>query len=149
MDVDVLQIVSGMAVSDLTLQPAVVNGFKRRLVRGESFPMLVAAPEDSVNGVLVHGLTDEALQRAQFFEGEEYALKQICVSGLPESHTSIPCVGETEAVYFADNAVYQLQDEDWSIRHWQADKKTEFLLRLARYMEFFGELTAAEADQHW
>ena len=149
MDADVLQLVCGMNLSELTLQPAVANGFKRRTVLGESFPVLVDAKGESVSGVLVCGLSQRALQRAQFFEGEEYVLKPIHVEGSPESHSSQQRVGELEAVFFADNAVYACEDKDWSIQHWQGQDKAEFLPRLACYMSLFGSMSAAEADQHW
>lgn len=149
MDSDVLRLVSGMELSELTLRPAAASGFKRRLVQGESFPVLVAATEDSVSGVLVYGLNDKALRRAQFFEGEEYVLKQIQVESLPESHASLSGPGVIDAVFFADNAVYNVEDKDWSIQGWQALYKEDFLPRLTHYMAFFGSLNAAEADQHW
>lgn len=149
MDTDVLQLVSGMELSALTRQPALARGFKRRRVQSESFPILIASNADSVSGLLVYGLNAMALQRTQFFEGDEYTLQPIQVDSLPGSHASMAGTGVIEAVFFADNLVYQFDDHDWSIEHWQAQYKEVFLSRIAHYMGFFGSLGIADADQHW
>jgi len=149
MDADVLQLVSGMDISELSLQPAVVHGFNRRLVQGESFPVLVTASESSVSGLLVWGLSDTAMRRTQFFEGEEYILNQIQVYGLPGSHASMSSSELIDAVFFADNGVFILDDKDWSFHAWRVRYKDEFIQRLTSYMGLFGSLNTTDADQYW
>lgn len=149
MDPDVLELVSAQALSALVCQPAVVNDHQRRIVLGETFPVLVKAPGESVIGLLVRGLTDEALKRAQFFEGEEYVLKPITVMTMPDSHAPALDSKVCEAVFFADNQVYQVQEENWRLQTWQCQAKAEFMPRLRHYMSYFGKLSAAEADVYW
>lgn len=149
MDPDVLSAVTGQAVSELQLQPAVVSGYQRRLVVGESFPVLVKSAQSKVSGLLIWGLKDIALQRAQFFEGEEYVLQPIQAEGLPESHSTLLMHGVCDALFFADNQRYEIDEADWSLQAWQAAEKSEFLARLNHYMHHFGQMSAAEADQHW
>jgi len=148
MDRDVLVSVTGMPLSELEIHAGMVNGFKRRMVRGETFPVLVPDAKESVSGLLIYGLSDIAVQRAKFFEGDEYTLKAVRAVGLPDSHTTLKA-GAVDTAYFADNQVYEIEPRDWSIEHWQALDKTEFLYRLANYMQHFGSLSATEADKHW
>lgn len=144
-----LQWVTGMSLSELELQPAVVKRFQRRQVKTECFPVLVPSERGRVSGLLVSGLTQLALQRAQFFEGEEYQLTGIIAEGMPDSHSRILKEGELSAQYFADNQVYDIEDFDWSIQSWRDHEKQEFMSRLSSYMNYFGSLSAAEADKHW
>ncbi len=149
MDEDVLQSVSGMAISELQLQPAVVNGFQRRQVKGESFPVLMPSEQGKVSGVLIRGLTSLALQRIQFFEGEEYQLQSISAEGMPDSHSRILKEGICSANYFADAQVYEIEDTDWSVQTWREHDKPNFMPQLMHYMTFFGALDASEANVHW
>lgn len=149
MDEDVLRWVTGMSLSELELQPAVVKGFQRRQVKGECFPLLVPSEQGKVSGLLISGLTQLALQRAQFFEGEQYQLTHIIAEGMPDSHSRILKEGELSAQYFADTQMYDIEDCDWSIQSWRDSEKHDFLSRLSNYMNYFGLLSAAEADKHW
>ena len=149
MDEDVLKWVSGMDLSELELQPAVANGFKRRQVKGECFPVLVPSAQAKVSGLLIGGLTPLALQRTQFFEGDEYYLEGIVVAGMPDSHSSLLTPGDINAQYFADHQVYDIENRDWSVHTWREQEKRDFMPRLTHYMTFFGSLSAAEADQYW
>lgn len=149
MDKDVLKWVCGMDLSELELQPAVANGFKRRQVKGECFPVLVPSALGKVSGLLIGGLTPLALQRAQFFEGDEYQLQGIVVEGMPDSHSSLLIPGDINAQYFADHQIYDIEDHDWSVHTWREQEKQDFMSRLTHYMTYFGSLSAAEADQYW
>jgi len=54
---------------DLPVRPAVLADHAVRLAAGEDFPMLVAAPAASVQGVLAEGLTEGDRARLAFYEG--------------------------------------------------------------------------------
>jgi len=148
MDDEVLAAVSGMSLSDLQLNPAVATGFMRRLVLGESFPVLVPTADEKVSGLLIEGLSQEALDRCSFFEGDEYRLQDLQVERLPDSHSHL-ISGVVDAVYFADTDIYELDAKDWSIERWRIDDKPDFIPRLNHYMSFFGKLSTTEADKHW
>ncbi len=149
MDPDVLATVCIGSASEVSTQPALIQGFTRRLVVNESFPVLVPAANESVLGLLIHGLGDEDLQRAQFFEGEEYELTSISVEALPDSHATAFAIGACDAYYFASTGHYQVEAEHWHLPAWQQQHKRDFLPRLHRYMQCYGHMSMAEADAHW
>jgi gamma-glutamylcyclotransferase (GGCT)/AIG2-like uncharacterized protein YtfP len=61
-------------------QPAVLPGYRRRLVRGAVYPAVVPAPSESVAGVLLEGLDPSALARLDRFEGPLYARPELRVT---------------------------------------------------------------------
>jgi gamma-glutamylcyclotransferase (GGCT)/AIG2-like uncharacterized protein YtfP len=149
MDPDVLNTVCIGAAAEITTQPAIVKGFKRRLVVNQSFPVLVSAADESVLGLLIHGLSKENVHRAQFFEGEQYELAAMTVEALPDSHATGYATGPCNAQYFASTGHYQVQADDWHLPTWQQQHKRDFLPRLHRYMQCYGHMSMAEADAHW
>lgn len=141
MDSDVLQIVSGQPLASMKMQAATAPGYVQREVAGESFPVLHADSPGCATGVLIHGLTETAIQRILFFEGEEYQLRALDI---------VTADGiRINARYFADAAVYQLLPTSWSFEHWLAHEKNAFIARCRRYMDLFGTLSIAEADTYW
>jgi gamma-glutamylcyclotransferase (GGCT)/AIG2-like uncharacterized protein YtfP len=60
-------------------QPALLRGYRRRLLRGEVFPALVPASNEEVAGVLWEGLDAAALARIDRFEGAPYARPRLRV----------------------------------------------------------------------
>ena len=79
MDPDVLALVCGTAPDHFPTEPARAVDRARRWVLDDHYPVLVAAPGESLAGVLVHALDEHALERIAFFEGEEFALAPITV----------------------------------------------------------------------
>ena len=141
MDPDVLALVRGAPLGDLGTEPARVDGRARRWVVDDHYPVLVEVPGEHVNGLLVRGLDDRAIERIRFFEGEEFALAPIVVRdarGAP-----------VDAEYFADTGRKAIADTPWSLEGWQADTKPDTLPRVRRYMACFGTMSVAEADAHW
>lgn len=51
---------------------AVLEGYTRRGVKGEHYPVVIPSLEDSVEGVLYEGLTTQEFQALDIFEGEAY-----------------------------------------------------------------------------
>lgn len=70
-------------------EPALLLDFSRRAVRARPFPALIEARGDQVEGVLYRGLSDEALQRLDHFEGQMYARQPVIVR-LPNGE-SVAC----------------------------------------------------------
>lgn len=63
-----LEEVSGMTISALTLRKARRQGFRVSAVAGEVFPMMHEAEGEFTEGILVEGLTDTALKRLDYYE---------------------------------------------------------------------------------
>ena len=109
MDPEVLELVSGLA--ELTINAATVEGFRQCEVSEESYPVLVADEASVCHGLLVGGLTVLAVQRILFFEGGEYTLEPITVTG-DDTATEL-----IEAYYFKDTGAYTVKAESWGYEH--------------------------------
>jgi len=158
MDSDVLELVSGMSIGDLSIQNATAAGYRQCEVSEESYPVLVADDSAKCNGLLIGGLTTLAIERVLFFEGEEYALKPIAVLGAnePDGRANVVAAdaggnndAHCNAYYFSDNGTYTVRAESWDYADWQRHHKSSFVDASTSYMELFGQMTAAEADAHW
>ena len=142
MDPDVLSIVCDVPPDRFPTEPARVEGRARRWVVDDHYPVLVEAPGEHVDGLLIRGLDEPALERVRFFEGEEFALAPITVHG---------GVGEEpiEALHFAHAGRKAIAESPWTLAGWQAYTKPDTLPRVRRYMACFGRMSVAEADAHW
>ncbi len=140
MDPTVLELVSGQQPHELAVVPALVHDHVQREVIGESFPVLVPAPEGVAQGCLIHGLNEVALGRILFFEGEEYRLAPLTV------YVDGACCA---ASHFANANTYRTGEQHWDLQTWQRDHRAAFLPRAAAYMQLFGTMSKAEADALW
>ena len=141
MDEDVLAIVGDRPVGTFATEAACVPDRVRRAVRDDHYPVLVTAPGGRVDGLLIHDVDAIALERIAFFEGEEFALEPIRVTGERS--------GELEAMHFAHTDRKPIDEVAWTLEGWQVNTKPDTLRRIHRYMSHFGVLSVAEADAHW
>ena len=75
----VRQIMHSVSGIDLAGNPALLPGYRRRLLRGEVYPAIRPDTRDSVEGILYGKLTDPAWQRLDRFEGEFYHRQPVLV----------------------------------------------------------------------
>lgn len=140
MDAEVLEHVSGVSPSTLTIIPAQVIDHVQREVIGEGFPILLPAIGQVASGRLIFGLSETAMKRILFFEGDEYETAPLTVKADKTSH---------EALYFKDTGIYETSGKSWVFDQWLASDHSRFLEQSRDYMLLFGHMTAAEADRHW
>lgn len=96
---------------DVVAEPAVLPGFQRCAVQGESFPVLVPSAQAAVEGVVCLGLEAEDLARLSYYEGGFGYGPQ----ALPVQHQ-----GQTRdaLVYLAARGTWQAEGP-WDLAHWQ------------------------------
>jgi len=58
---------------------ATLRGYRRVALSKRSYPGLVSDPEESVDGLLCFGLTDDELVELDCFEGDEYERAEVMV----------------------------------------------------------------------
>lgn len=78
-DPDIRELVLGYRPGPRQLRPAVLTGFRRKQVRGRSYPVLVPSPGGKVSGALfMPARTADALRLAAY-EGPEYLTRALPV----------------------------------------------------------------------
>lgn len=141
MDSDVLQLVSGQSLDTMLREPAEVAGHARRWVLDDHYPVLVADAACRTSGLIIRGLELEAMQRIEFFEGEEFSLEMMQVERPG---------GQTEQVsYFSSTLRQPISDQEWLLEQWQRTTKQHTMPRVERYMQCYGRMSIAEADAYW
>lgn len=136
MDPELLALVVGREVPGRDTEPAVLPGFRRVRVRGATFPALIAAPEAHVEGLAVSGLTERDIDRARFYEGDEFTLESVMIT-LREWNRTVGA-----AAFFRTTAV-EVVDAAWSLSAWRAAPAWQRDLRLTRqWMELYGRYAA-------
>jgi gamma-glutamylcyclotransferase (GGCT)/AIG2-like uncharacterized protein YtfP len=61
---------------------AIIKGYRRLEVAGESFPGLIRESDESVEGLVYANISEDELERLTAFEGDFYALQEVTVSCL-------------------------------------------------------------------
>ncbi len=140
-DAEVLEVVTGRPWTADRFTGARLAGARLVCLRGETFPMLVAAPGDWVPGVLVEGLIESDLDRIGFFESVEYrpATVEVEVSG----------GAFVEARAFATTARAVHDEAPWSFEDWSRRDKARALRETELWMALYGHLSVEEADRRW
>ena len=72
MDRAVLNLVSGTDFTAAQLRPAVLRDFRRLRVSAANYPGITVAAGCQVPGVIVRGLTPDAVTRLDRFENDRY-----------------------------------------------------------------------------
>lgn len=141
MDPDVLEIVSGMGLSDLEVSAATAPGYLQCEIAEESFPVLVNSDAGNASGLLIRRLNLPAVKRILFFEGDEYCLEPIAVVSAQVQGIS--------AFYFRATGVYTVRETMWDFALWSAQHKPGFVDATLHYMDLYGKMSTKEADAHW
>jgi hypothetical protein len=127
MDPEVREIVMGRKVPPESVEPAVVQGFRRVFVAGRHYPMLLPHASGWVEGTVVNGLDTEAVHRLQVYEGWEYALAPLKVrtaSGQMVMANVFICPPHIEA-----------DKRGWRLDQWQRRHKRTFLPKAQALMD--------------
>lgn len=132
-------LVAGAAVH--ARQPAWLEGYRRFTVLRETFPMVVAAPDHRLEGVVVEGLSRADIDRILFFESIEYAPSNIDVSLADGSLLSAQCFLTNDGVGHNGDA--------WDYERWLGEHKADCLRETRLWMALYGHLDCHEADRLW
>lgn len=77
-NLDVFTVVAGN-LTEVLIQPAQLLDHRVMQIAGKVYPALVKAPGHIVSGYLVSGLSQEALNRIEHYEDNEYAIELLPV----------------------------------------------------------------------
>ena len=142
MDVDVLSVVLDRPVDPALLVPARLDGYRRRRLADDSFPMLLVDPAAAVDGVVFESTTNQDDARILFFEDRDYTLR-------PCHPVLIGNASIVEAVFCGARDGTEASDKDWQLDRWAANHKRSFLDLSRLYMACFGRMTSQEAEVIW
>jgi hypothetical protein len=126
MDRDVLGLVVGRPFGPERLKPASLAGWRRARALGQPYPIVLADPAGSVDGVVVDRLGPEDVARLRRYEGDGYDLVPVDVSqdgGVRQVH------------FFRPGSIYKPDPRPWDFAEWLATEKTAFMARIARHLK--------------
>lgn len=145
MDRDVLELVLDRTVVAEDLVAARLDGFSRRRIKKDSFPVLTLDPGHSVEGLVFTPRDQSDHDRILFFEDFDYDLAP-CRPVLTEGAE----IGvEIEALYCGASEASDAADEFWDLSSWAARHKAAFLTISKIYMDCHGRMTPEEAEEVW
>lgn len=140
-DPDVLTAVLGRRPLPARIQPAWLRGFRLLHMRGETYPLLAAAPAGVVRGALVHGLTEADAARLAFFEGEEYETTPVMAR--------IGARRRVRALVFQARPELAGGGRPWDFAAWRRAHKRAFLPLARAWMAFHGHADFAQVEAMW
>ncbi len=125
MDGDVLAAVLGRALPDARREAATVRGFRRVLVAGRDYPMLLPSAGGRVTGMLASGLDRGDIKRLRHYEGRRYTIAAV---------TARTASGRTvKAALFACSPTLAT-GTPWRLDLWRRRHKPNALRRIAALM---------------
>ncbi|MGF1501975.1 MAG: gamma-glutamylcyclotransferase [Paracoccaceae bacterium] len=134
------EVVVGQAVSEARFRPARAPGYATRALPREAYPMLVEAPGEAAEGVVLSEISAVERARLEYFEEAEYGLVPITV----ETDT-----GPVEAAYFRATDKPGKTDTPWDFARWQTEERATAIAAAEEYMSYFGRLSIEEVDAIW
>ena len=135
-DPDLLRIVMGDGAAGASIQDAVMPGYAVYWAAGQSFPFITPDAQAQAQGILLTGLTDEAVARFDFYEGSfGYALKPVEVHTLTAAHLA--------QVYFPDPGQWE-RGAPFDIAAWQSTHGALNRLSAVEEMSYFGQMPASD-----
>lgn len=141
MDHDVIEIVLGRALIARCLQPAKFDGYCARIAIDEAVPVLRAAPDSSVSGVVIDDLTAADAKRICFFEDSEYDSEPCEVE--------VDGVGVVTAYVYLNSQLRVNEKQNWDFLRWKAEEKPLLLILARQWMRHFGATDLRAADKEW
>ncbi|MBY6047627.1 NUDIX domain-containing protein [Vannielia litorea] len=138
-----LRVVLGAGFDVVEQVAARLPGWRVEAVPGEVYPMVRADAEAEAHGLLLRGLTDEALARADFYEGlDNYGYLRKPVMVQTED-------GPAEATVYVPLSQDGVSAGDWSLAAW-AEKWGELsTLAAEEVMWWMGRATTAEVGRRY
>lgn len=125
MDAEVREIVCGQPLD--SVEPALVQGFRRVFVAGRHYPMLLPHASGWVEGTLVTGLDAETVHRLQVYEGWEYDLHPVKV----RTHAGQSVLAH---IFLCPQGI-AADRREWRLEDWQRRHKRAFLPKARQLME--------------
>jgi nudix-type nucleoside diphosphatase (YffH/AdpP family) len=136
-DPEMLELVLGRPARPV---PAIAEGEATVCLSGEDYPILVPAPGQRAEGVLLDDVSAEELARIAFFEEAEYALAPITV---------LTAAGAREALCFRATRKPRATTLPWDFGEWRRTARPAALEATREYMAHYGRLTAEQLDAIW
>ena len=133
MDIDVLARVVGRRVRPSEFEPALLWGQRRHQVRNAPYPVLRPHRDSHVRGVLFQPRSWDERLRVDHFESGEYEADILRV----QAGTRM-----VDALCYLDLAdVFEVEPQDWSLHHFRAVVKPDYLAQCDAWMADYVALT--------
>lgn len=122
-DADVVRAVLRRPIDNLSVYTALLPGYRAALVKGQSYPALVAETGTAADGIVVAGLTRKDVARLDRYEGSEYGQSDVDV---------LLVDGAREVTAKTYTPVRGLRTEAgiWSFEDWRQHHKRAFVARI-------------------
>ena len=117
-DADVRSAVLGNAAVNLPVYEDTLPGWRRVLMAGKTYPVIVRSPAHEVSGVRVAIAGSQARQRLTYFEGPEYHIERVTLAS------------GAQADVFTGSQQARPGTRSWDFDAWQKGDKARFLARI-------------------
>lgn len=125
MDRDVLKAVIGRGLPPSYSKRAVLSGYRRVYKSGATYPILITAPKQAIEGVLVSALGARDVARLDAFEGLNYRRKMLQV---------VLCSSQDErpAWVYLPKANVRGNNKEWHLHEWTRQHKRKYVNHINR-----------------
>lgn len=141
LDPDIRRFVFPHAHARVTLEPALLPGFRRVRCKGALYPVLAPAKGQRVPGLVCRGLDERAVLRMAHFEGTQYLSRAL------EVHTQ-GGAKESAWLFMPRHGGFATR-EPWSYERWLRTSKRQIMHKVHFWMNQCGVDTMASPEILW
>lgn len=141
LDSDIRRLVFPHAHAEVTLEPALLPGFRRVRCRGALYPVLAPAKGLRVPGLVCRGLDERAVLRMAHFEGTQYEPRALEVS--------LAGGGKEAAWLFMPRHSGFATREPWTYERWVRTTKPRIMPQVRFWMNQCGVETMGSPEILW
>ncbi|QNT68222.1 gamma-glutamylcyclotransferase family protein [Defluviicoccus vanus] len=123
MDAAVRAAVLGPRTDLPPVEAASLSGYGRLYMRGATYPVLVPAPQQEVEGVLLHEVDANAERRLVRFEGDAYWQAMVTVAGRRSGSIAACC-------FLPVNNNLADETRPWDLATWRRRHRRRYLTRI-------------------
>ncbi len=126
----IAQVMEAVTGGHFRAEPALVAGFARYGLRGESYPALVPETSCATDGVLWHDVDGDSLQRLDAFEGDWY--QRIAVQVMLGDPPGPGLTAQAETYVLVEAQRHRLNHRRWSRDRFESQRLPQFLKQYCR-----------------
>jgi gamma-glutamylcyclotransferase (GGCT)/AIG2-like uncharacterized protein YtfP len=116
------EIVEKLTGKSFQMEPAVLSGFQRKMIKNADYPAIIVNSNSVVEGIVLHDVDELSMKILSFYEGENYRCVELPVK-LNEEFIR-------PKVFIWDSTIDELEFFDWNEDEFSMNSKKVYINKI-------------------